>query len=440
VPFLAILEMKYTLFLLLSILLCFLIFSEVSFAQENRAENFAFEDDSVLKPKGLKLDPFNFKGHPFNAGSFSVISSLTVSQEYTDNILAATSAESDFITEIAPHLHIQKEFRRHKFGFLGDVAVFRHWNNTDENIEEYNAELYADFEAMKGLSLPFKVGVFKGHAERKSLRQSVANNRIKKPLEFKAVFIEAGVKYKPNRFGVDFNTELQGVRYKDNSFLNGAPSVQRDRDFDLMSLNSVFSYDFSANWQPRLILSFESQDFLKNQYTGSAFDGNSRSNEKFTVLAGAKWNYKNLIISNIGLGWTNLTYKDEDVGDAGNFAFKGSVLWEPSQKTKLKLEFGRSTIEDNLIIAGVDKTDVSLWVQHELKQNLFSRVTTYYALEDFSEGNREDENYGVKLEANYILNPNFQIGAEYAFEARDSDVALSNYDKNTFLIKLVGSF
>jgi len=417
----------------------FVFTTKAALAQERANKAFAFEDNSVSKPQGLRLQPRKFKGYPKNIGGILVKADTTLSQTYSDNIFASSEGEGDSITTINPDLEIQKNYRRHSFGLKTHAEILRHASEATENRENYKGELYADLEAKRGLDIHLNAQIQRHNVERKTARLQNIALRTKNPLLIDKYGAGVNIEYKPNRLGIDFKTGYEQTRFENAALSSGALSVQKDKDFDLAYAETVLSYDSTTNWQPQLIIRYENQDFKHNIFTNGSFSGNSRTNKALSIVAGARWNYKNLIIGDFAIGQITRQYKDDNINDSKNLAFQGHLIWEPTQKSRFDLNLSRTTIEDNLIIAGLDQSVFDVKLDYELKRNFFGTLLAGYKHEEFSETNRIDNTTRIGLETKYIINPHFQTGLQYTYENRDSDVPASNFKENRMLLYLTGA-
>lgn len=421
-------------------LLILLSGSALSYAQESPAtKRFGFQDNSVNKPFGLRLDPFEYRGVSKNIRGIDVNASLRTTIETTSNVRSQENGESDIITIFNPIINLQKKIGRHLFGIGTEGEIKQHFDNDNENVENINLFAGAELEATKSLKIPLFIGFSNLAIPRENIRVSNPAVVTETPVERQSFDASIGLDYKPNRFGVETTAHFRQVRFDNNRFLTGAPAIQEDRDHDLYSVKTDFTYDFTNSLQPRLSVIYEDQDFLRNSFINGGFTGDDRSNQAVTVLAGGRWNYKNLIIADIGLGATNFQYDDEDIEDTTDFSFQSEVIWQPSQKINLEFNAGRITVEDNLIIAALNRTNVGAALDYELKQNIFMRGFFDFMHEDFTETNRVDKTYNTGLGLQYILNPRIQLGAGYEYKQRNSPVKSSNFEDNRFRISLTGS-
>ncbi len=411
-----------------------------SYAQESAAiEGFGFRDNSVNKPLGLRLDPFDYRGLPKNIRGMDVNASLRTTIETTDNIRSQENGESDIITIFNPIITLQKKIGRHFFGGGAQAEIKRHFDNDDEDVENTNFYANAELEATKSLKFPLFIGFSNLSLPRENIRVSDPSAVTETPVELQSLDASVGFSYKPNRFSIDTTLGFRQIRFDNNRFINGAAAIQEDRDHDLYSLQTDFSYDFTTSLKPRLSILYEDQDYARNTFTAGGFNGDDRSNQALTILAGGRWNYKNLIIGDIGIGSITRQYEDSDIDDTTDLSFQAEVIWEPSQKAHVEFNAGRTAVEDNLIIAGLDRTNVGAALDYELKRNMFIRGFFDFMNEDFTETNRTDKTYNTGIGLQYILSPHIQFGAGYEYKERSSPIDASNFEDNRFRLSLTGA-
>ena len=96
----------------------------------------------------------------------------------------------------------------------------------------------------------------------------------------------------------------------------------------------------------------------------------------------------------------------------------------------------RATLEDNELVSGLTETYVHIQAQQELRHDIFGRASLGYSLDDFEEIDRQDKRFDGRLELIKIINPRFQVGAEYHYIDRNSDIPSINMDNNILMLRL----
>ena len=86
--------------------------------------------------QGQEVGPYDPLG--IRAGAFRIYPSLTVSEEYNDNVFAVdNNTDDDLITNIAPTLRAESNFSRHRLGFAAGADVGIYLNEEDEDYQDF---------------------------------------------------------------------------------------------------------------------------------------------------------------------------------------------------------------------------------------------------------------------------------------------------------------
>ncbi len=387
-----------------------------------------------LSPKGMIL------------GSLIVLPRLTVTETYNDNIFAssetgASEAVSDIYTTFAPSISLRTIKDRHFFGLQASAEVFRYLEEDSENRENYLIGGGGHFEIKHDLLLPYNVTYQIGHQDRSD---NISRVFTAEPLEIEELSAEAGLSYKPNRLGVQAIGRYIAKRFEDGVSINDPnfQVVRSDADFDTKELELQTSYDFHANHT-----AFIRGAIGTTEYKDSIFDDSSqtstgvfRDSSNARILAGLLTNYKGIVISDIGVGYSALDYDSDQIEDVGNLAIDADIDWNITKLTTVGLDLNRSIIQDNEIVQGIVQTRGTLSVDHELQRNLLLNGYITYLNRDFDTITREDDLYRIGLGILYRPSPYFNIGGEYIHTTQSSTSPGNEFDQNAFLVRATAQY
>ncbi len=426
---------------LLSLTGAALLAASLASAQENRptlpslnapeVEPFDFRVEPTKRIIRELENPFNYQGNPITFGSFRVWPNLTLRQEYDDNIFATKDGkESDFISVVTPALEAWKSFGRHNFKLRAESEIRHHWDNDSENIQNHSLAFDGDIEARKVLNIPVRVTYNDRHLSRKTQRRSSANQLAVAPLNIKRLEAESGFVYKPNRLELSLLGNYKSIRLGNEDLINGGRLIRDNRDSNSKSAKARLTYDLKEDISPFLEVSYTDQEFI-NEYPSLQ----SRNNTSTRVLAGANFNFKDLVTGFIGLGLDNNNFEENSIESTNDISLNAKVSWEPTTKTSLTLNASRATSEDNELIAQLTETNLGLEVQHELQKDLFGRVNLDYKDNNFSETGRRDTTYDLGFEAIKFITPNLHIGAGYSFTTQNSTINGLGFNNSVIFLR-----
>ena len=404
-----------------------------AFAQEENSavDPFAFRTPSLIFNREVNVDPFAYRGEPVKVGSFLVWPNVTWQKEYSTNILATEDdEESDIITVIKPEVIIKKNIRNHEFILSLNTELRRYWDTSSENVENYNARFEGNIEAKHGINIPAILSYRDGHLRRRDQNRLSNADLSVEPLHNSALEAETGIVYKPKRLLLSLIGNYRQGRLENSRLRNGTALIRENRNVDAAKLVTTVGYDVSENLTPFAEITYAQEDYVDELSAAT-----SRNNDLTRFLLGANFNYRGLIIANIGVGMEERSYDSAAVDDTNSLSFDGNLTWQADQKTKVNFDLSRQTYEDNVIIAGLTKTEAGLSVNHEILRDTFLRSHLKYELKDYDNITREDTIYDAGLGILYIINPHFQLGADYNYITRDSNIQGLGMDENIFMIR-----
>ena len=124
---------------------------------------------------------------------------------------------------------------------------------------------------------------------------------------------------------------------------------------------------------------------------------------------------------------------------AAGLSVGADLTWNVTKLTTLKLGVGRAvhetTQQDS---SGYFSTDVDVSADHELLRNLIISLAAGFGRNEYQGIDREDDRLSFSLAGKYMLNRKFYITLQYGYDGRDSNLAGSDYDKNTVMLRLRG--
>jgi len=361
-------------------------------------------------PLGIKVGGFTF--HP----------SLDVVQTYNDNVFASNNnKEDDFFTTARLGGTLESDWSRHQLNVAAYGSIDRYWDTTSEDSEEWGVSLgtRADLSSRDTLrtSVRFdQIIVGRGDPE------NTANDE---PEELNRTAAVLGYQHRFNRIAIGILGTVARSDY-------GA-SDDRDQDRVEGRVAPRVSYVPSPN-----VSFFVEPFFATRQYDRRQdFGGLERDANEIGAFIGSQYDITGIITGETSIGYYTVSYDDSRVDDANGLAIRSSTNWNITALTTI---IGRVSREDvattSLNSPSKTSTRLGVAVEHELLRNVELRGGARYENEDFEDINRTDEYYTLEFGANYLLNRNFRLGADYVFRQRDAEVPNDDYIQNRFMVTL----
>jgi hypothetical protein len=360
-------------------------------------------------------------------GSFTVFPSLTVGLEYTDNaFLEDTNTEDDTIARVRPGILARSNFKRHEVvASLRGNAAF-HSNSSDDNTFDYSALLGGTIEATRALRILPEVSYRVGSEQR---GDNNVNNLAAEPSTFDVMAGKVQAIYKAGRVTLEAGAGAAYSDFNDFAVTGGGNASQDDRDRLRIDTNARVAYEFRS----------KTDVFVRGTYSMVDFDNvdptvlQKRDSDIFSATVGISHRPTERTEATIGAGYIVENFDNNAFGSVDGFAVNGVLAWELSALTTITGKVERridqttdATASSELVWSG------RLGVSHQLRRNVVLGGEVGYANRLFEGGtsNRDDDRYEARAQADYYINRNFSVGAQYRFARRISNVAGNGFSEN----------
>ncbi|WP_417796299.1 outer membrane beta-barrel protein [Terasakiella pusilla] len=396
-----------------------------AFAQEQPANEAKVNDK--------KAQEYNPKG--VNLGAFTLFPKVVVEEKYNSNIYKEQSGkESDWITDIEPSLSLRSGWSRHMLRLDAKSNIGRYADNNDDNYEDYELRARGRLDASNALSFSGDLQYANGHEERGG--DDVGANAAA-PVETNTVFTELGMKFKPNRWGLELKGEYDLYDVDDNRTLNGAISNNDDRDRKDAKATVRVGYEFQKGYEAYVKAVLNDRD-----YDDRVDDNNfNRDSDGYNAQAGLAVDLSKLLRADFGLGYMEQDYADGALQDVSGWSGDVRLSYFVTPLSAIRATVVRSIDEttDSGSSAAVG-TRYGIGVDHDLLRNLRLSGDVAFAQSDYEGSQREDDKLTISAQVDYKLNRNFFAGAMVEYEERDSNQNINDYDRNIYMIKLGAQF
>jgi hypothetical protein len=371
--------------------------------------------ETVTSRPRPELDPLGAR-----LGSFRAFPKIVVEERYSDNIFSTkTNEEDDFITRIMPSLNINSDWNNHSLGFQSGARIGRYWDNTDEDYEDYFVGATGRVDIKRSTAFRVRAKYQRQHEDRSSPDDVAAS----KPTEFDDYTAGAGLSHDFGRFNAAVNGSYQRL-----SFINNNES---DRDRDIMEAALRLGYRISPQYQA----------FVSGSYNVREYDtlegGLDRDSDGYGLVAGLDLDLGGLVFGDFFVGYRSQEYDDPTLSSLDGVGGGADITWNVTPLTTIVF----SVLSDlrETTSTGASGRLVStggLTVDHELLRNLLLAGNLSLTRDDYEGINRTDWVYRAGFGANYMLNRNLYLGADYDFRKRDADSGGSDFTENVVLVRL----
>ncbi|MGF1484564.1 MAG: outer membrane beta-barrel protein [Opitutales bacterium] len=143
--------------------------------------------------------------------------------------------------------------------------------------------------------------------------------------------------------------------------------------------------------------------------------------------------------ANLGFGFRTVNNTGGNGNDETIFVIDGSLIWQAREKTQVGVQ-GVRDIDLAPNDTGVINTNFNLFVVQEIGNRTLARAEIGYEEDDFVGSGRTDDGYYIELGAEFQANDSWSISAAWAFEDRESDAAIANFDRHLLTASTVYRF
>ncbi len=360
-------------------------------------------------------------------GSFTIFPSLTLGVEYTDNaFLEDTNTEDDTIFRVRPGILARSNLRRHEIvgSVTGNVAF--HGNSSDDNTFDATARLGGTIEASRSLQILPEVSYRRGSEPR---GDNNVNGLAAEPSVFDVMEGKAKAVYKAGRVTLEAGGGAAYTDYDNISLTGGGNVSQDDRDRLRLTGEAKVAYEFRS----------KTDVFVKGSYSIIDFDnadqvvGQERDSDIIAVTAGISHRPTARTEATIGAGYITQDFDNNAFGSVDGFVVNGVLAWELTALTTVTGSIERridqttdATASSELVWSG------RIGVRHQLRRNVVIGGGVGYANRLFEGGasTRDDDRYQARAQADYFINRNFSVGAQYQFTRRVSNLAGNGFSEN----------
>jgi hypothetical protein len=369
---------------------------------------------------GQEVGPYDPLG--IRAGSFLIFPSLSVSEQYDDNVFAVRHGTTDdFITVLQPQVRVQSNFSRHRLGLTagGEIAFYADQNN--ENYQDAFIATDGRLDITRQNYFDGQLRVARGHQGRDDPEDN-PNADLRElytyggSLSFTQLF---------NRLNFRLTGGAARIAYVDSN--------QADRDQN--TYNAALRTGFFVS--PRINTFIEGSYNIEKRDRRTDFAGIDRDSQGWGVSGGAEVNLTDLLVGEFSVGYRRQSFDENSFSDEDGIGYGIDLTWTPTRLTTVVASGSgdfRPTSSEGSGAQSNFRSAAGLSVDHELLRNVHIGGHVDYTRDSFSGISRTDDTVAAGADATYFLTRNFSIDAGYTFANRWSDVANKEFTRN--LIRL----
>jgi len=390
------------------------------------AQEYNPENVGVAQRPRPDLDPAGMR-----AGSLVLFPRIAVEERYDDNVFSDQNDDADFITSVKPGFLLASDWSNHALNVFGDADVAFYADNNDEDYEDFNLGANGRLDVRRDSFVTGSLIYSELHEDRGSADDVNGDE----PTEYDSLFPQLGFEHGFGRFRLNLDGQLQRLDFDDVDAPGTFPGRinNDDRDRDQWRGGIRLGYEIVPNYEA----------FVRGRYFVRRYDdgrddfGFDRDSDGYEVVAGTAIDFTRILFGNVFAGYRRQDFDDPLLEEVDGLTFGADVTWNVTRLTTIKGFVTRRIEETTLVGAsGFFATLAGVSVDHELLRNLLIGARASYTKADYEGNGREDDDIVASAYANYMLNRNFRLRAEYRLTDRDSNAPGSDFTKNVFLVRV----
>lgn len=347
---------------------------------------------------------------------------------YDDNFLYSKSNEqsTSYLT-LDTNMLLQLQFKQALFNVEADTSHYKFTDFSNDDHSEYTVKPQVHFKIS-----PKHAFFSKGH--------------VKKLYEYRGTDLTLGIGDVVETGNEKKFTNFHGGYFygDDASVAKLLVKVGQNKSHYITNRNVLSSYDYvedEANVALDYLLSDKTYLAFDFSYRDTQYDDNTTlSKEKYTTLAGIKWESSALTKLNVLLGYQEINFEDKSFANDYAFSWKVGLQWAPLHTVKVNMSSERDFTETNRLYNSYSQSE-----NHKVR--LIHNLTDYFQLyADIKYrtinitnelADSHDENYLTnQLGAIYKKNHWLALFATYEFEQLNANNSEIEYEKNIFSLGL----
>lgn len=366
-------------------------------------------------------------------GRFVVSPEMSVRERFDDNIyLANDTPTSDVITQIAPRLHLQSDWRYIEL-YMGAGAELGFFANSDD-------DNYQDADIRAGVALDISGNTsLEGGFEWNRAHDARGGNDVPsgatKPVVFDDVQARINAKHITQNLHYQTELALRRLEFDDAIDRNGNRIANDDRNRleTRETIRVLMPLDLGREAYGEFNLNQRQYDRIPDD------EGRVRDSAGFQILGGLRFDLTNLITADIAAGWMAQSYADPAFGNIADYTLRADVDWAITRLTSIGVKAARQVRETTLPGAsGILAFDFGTRISHELRRFLSITAEANYTDEAFRQTTRHDRTSRFGLGLEYQLNSFARFDAGIAHDMRNSTSSGHDYRRlqTQFSLKL----
>jgi hypothetical protein len=348
-------------------------------------------------------------------GPITIWPSLAVTGTYDSNVFAREdNAISDFSLTMVPSVRVTYDRPRANASFTTNVRLRRYATLTEQDDEQYRANLRGDMELGSTTRLGASLGWARSTVSRGSSENGLQNGS---PLRQSKWTASTRLSTRFNRLAVTASADAERFRFNNVRLDDGTVIDQSFRNGS--TLGGALGLAYSVG--PRFALVAQGSA-TKFDYRDPRPTSN-RDAMDYSLSAGGRYEITELLFAELTAGIREHDFRGAAFTDVSGLALSGRLRWYPTPLLSLRADLGqRVTTSSFDSVSAVTITSAKLSGDYELRRNLLLSADAEFSNERFSGVGGNSQGMRLGGGAEWKANRWFHLEGSLHYERRTRSV------------------
>jgi hypothetical protein len=351
-------------------------------------------------------DPYAALG--IRAGSFLLLPSLDLSTGYSTNPQHLSGAPASPFVVAAPELQVNSDWERHSLtaDIKGSYTDYTEDMIPSLNVPFLNSKIDGTIDVLRGTQIVVenRAIISSDNPGSPNLQTQIARLPLNQD-----VGGTLGVIQQFNRLSLSFNGTFDRATFDNSQLTNGQTASNADRNFDQYAGIIRGGYDLGGGVSP--FIQVEADERIHDLQ----FDRNGlqRDSVGTSISAGGKVDLFGSLTGEMAIGYIDRAYRDPTLPNVSGPIANGTLLWQVSALTAVKL-VATSQVYETVVdgASGEFSRDVYAQVDHAFRAWLVGTLKAGYGTDNYVGSGLNDTRYFASAGITYKFNREVQVHTE----------------------------
>jgi hypothetical protein len=402
----------------------------------------AFPRAHAESPPLKSIVPDAFLDTPvgIKAGGLVFHSSVATAVIYDSNVFSThADAATDRITLLRPSLSVSTLDPNYKFTFRSFLEHLDYDNLSTENRTDYRGEIDGKIRIRRDLELDVSATAGRVNEPRSLLRRDIPTNAAE-PVAYNQYVTAVSL---VNYWEPMVTTTTIG--FENANYFNVRSNAGGSLNLQFLDRDVV-----RVAQEEELRLSHRLRLFSRQGLTASDYRDvpgfMQRDSLKFDLVTGVEVGFTPLIRGKFTFKFAEEHFNDPSILSEPQLDYNAEVSWQIRRNVRLRAGFSREFggVSFDLDSVGGRRTRADFGIDYEITRRFFARTTLAYLHANetglTTGGGRIEDTYQYRVMLAYQLNRYWTAFADYAFETREAETTVDQFDRQIVQAGVVARF